>query len=136
MGAPAVSLSWPDQRGLFLFIVRHPTCEPRGTTMARPAPGRGGLDLASWLTRKIKHGNLRGLPPFPALGGGIIHQPEPYARLLLGALRQPPDNPRDAERIRDDARAFRSWVEYNQIDLLPNRPLRPRHSPRPGANGR
>ena len=104
--------------------------------MARPAPGRGGLDLASWLTRKIKHGNLRGLPPFPALGGGIIHQPEPYARLLLGALRQPPDNPHDAERIRDDARAFRSWVEYNQIDLLPNRPLRPKHSPRPGAPGR
>jgi hypothetical protein len=103
--------------------------------MTRPGPGRGGLDLASWLTRKIKHGNLRGLPPFPARGGGIIHQPEPYARLLLGALRQPPDG-LAAERARDDARAFRSWVEFDQIDLLPSRPLRPRHDHRLGASGR
>jgi hypothetical protein len=95
--------------------------------MTRPTRGRGGLDLASWLTRKIKHGNLRCLPPFPAHGGGVIHQPEPYARLLLGALRQPPADPRAAERARDDARAFRSWVEFSQIDLTPTRPLRPRH---------
>lgn len=104
--------------------------------MARPTPGRTGLDLASWLTRKIKHGNLRRLPPYPAYGGGIIHQPEPFARLLLGALRQLPDDPRAAERIRDDARAFRSWVEFDQIDLAPTRPLRPGHSPRPGTPGR
>ena len=104
--------------------------------MTRPTPGRGGLDLASWLTRKIKQGNLRGLPPFPARGGGIIHQPEPYARLLLGALRQPPADSRAAEQARDDARAFRSWVELSQIDLVPSRPLRPRHSPHPGAPGR
>ena len=103
--------------------------------MAMPGPGRGGLDLESWLTRKIKRGNLRGLPPFPAHGGGIIHQPEPYARLLLGALRQPPGDPRAAERARDDVRAFRSWVEFNQIDLAPSRPLRPGHSPRPRAPG-
>ena len=103
--------------------------------MDRPGPGRG-LDLASWLTRKIKHRNLRGVPPFPARGGGIIHQPEPYARLLLGALRQPPNDPRAAEQARDDARAFRTWVELDQIDLLPGRPLRPRHVPQPGAPGR
>lgn len=104
--------------------------------MARPVLGRGGLDLASWLTRKIKQGNLRGLPPFPALGGGVIHQPEPYARLLLGALRQPPADPDAAERLRDDARAFRSWVECDQIDLVPTRPLRPRHEPRHHHPGR
>jgi hypothetical protein len=104
--------------------------------MAMPGPGRGGLDLESWLTRKIKRGNLRELPPFPAHGGGIIHQPEPYARLLLGALRQPPADPRAAERARDDVRAFRSWVEFHQIDLTPSRPLRPGHTPRPGAPGR
>ena len=103
--------------------------------MAMPGPGRGGLDLASWLARKIRRGNLRGLPPFPAHGGGIIHQPEPYARLLLGALRQPPADPRAVERARDDARAFRSWVEFDQIDLAPSRPLRPGHGPRPRPPG-
>jgi hypothetical protein len=96
--------------------------------MSRPATGRPGLDLESWLSRKIRHGNLRGLPPFHAMGGGIIHQPEPYARLLLGALRRPTADPRAAERARDDARAFRSWVEGDQIDLVPTRPLLPVHS--------
>jgi hypothetical protein len=94
-----------------------------------------GLDLASWLTRKLKHGNLRGLPPYPAYGCGIIHQPEPFARLLLGALRQPPDDPWAAERVRDDARAFRSWVECNQIDLVSTRPARPKPGLRAGASG-
>ena len=56
--------------------------------MDRPDKGRSGLDLESWLARKIKLGNLSGLPPFHANGGGIIHLPEPYARLLLMALRQ------------------------------------------------
>lgn len=85
--------------------------------MDRPDQGRSGLDLESWLARKIKLGNLSGLPPFHANGGGIIHLPEPYARLLLMALRQPPSDVRARERIRDDARAFRSWVEGNQLDL-------------------
>ena len=87
--------------------------------MERPPKGRPGLDLESWLARKIKLGNLRSLPPFHAIGGGIIHQPEPYARLLLTALRQLPYDVRYQERIRDDVRAFRSWVEGNQLDLTP-----------------
>ena len=120
-----------------IFIVRHPS-QTRTEVRSWPCPYRAGgaSTLTSWLTRKIKLGNLRGLPPFPAHGGGIIHQPEPYARLLLGALRQPPADPRAAERARDDARAFRSWVEFNQIDLAPSRPLRPGHGPRPGTPGR
>jgi hypothetical protein len=93
--------------------------------MAKTETARTGLDLASWLSRKIRHGNLRGLPPFYANGGGIIHQPEPYARLLLSALREPAAEPRSFERIRDDARAFRSWVENNQLDLSPPQPTRP-----------
>jgi hypothetical protein len=93
--------------------------------MAKTETGRTGLDLASWLSRKIRHRNLRSLPPFHANGGGIIHQPEPYARLLLSALRQPAAEPRSVERIRDDARAFRSWVENNQLDLSPPQPARP-----------
>jgi hypothetical protein len=93
--------------------------------MAKTETGRRGLDLASWLSRKIRHRNLRLLPPFYANGGGIIHQPEPYARLLLSALRQPAAEPRSFERIRDDARAFRSWVENNQLDLSPTPPACP-----------
>lgn len=85
--------------------------------MSRPQPGRGGLDLASWLGRKIRRGDLRLLPPYAAHGGVIIHQPEPYARLLAEALRRPPDDPKSADRTRDDARAFRSWVEGNQLEL-------------------
>lgn len=104
--------------------------------MARPASGPRGLDLASWLNRKIRLGNLRGLPPFPANGGGIVHQPEPYARLLLGALRQPPADARSAERLRDDARAFRSWVECNQLDIDPTRPVKPNPGPSPRARPR
>ena len=91
--------------------------------MARPDKGRPGLDLESWLARKIRLGNLRELPPFYANGGGIIHQPEPYARLLLSAFREQPSDVRTQERIQDDARAFRSWVEGNQLDLTPTRLL-------------
>ena len=87
--------------------------------MLVPDTGRPRLDLESWLARKIRLRNLRGLPAFHANGGGIVHQPEPYARLLLDTLRQVPDNPRAVERARDDARAFRSWVEGNQLDLTP-----------------
>jgi hypothetical protein len=85
--------------------------------------GRPRLDLDAWLTRKIRLRLLRELPPFYANGGGIIHQPEPYARLLLSALRESPTDPRHLERIRDDARAFRSWVEGNQLELTPSLPL-------------
>jgi hypothetical protein len=87
---------------------------------------RPGLDLESWLARKIRNGHLRRLPAFSARGGGIVHQPEPYARLLLTTLREPSADPGAVDRIRDDARAFRSWVEESQLDL----PL-----PRPGLAG-
>ena len=90
--------------------------------MTRPNGGRSSLGMESWLARKIKLGNLRGLPPFYANGGAIIHLPEPYARLLLTALREPSSNVRNQEQIRDDARAFRSWVEGNQLDLAPVNP--------------
>jgi hypothetical protein len=89
--------------------------------MNRPESGRPGLDMASWLARKIRLGHLRGLPPFRANGGNVMYHPEPYARLLLGALRQPSADPRIAEQARDDVRAFRSWVENNQLDLVPTR---------------
>ena len=87
--------------------------------MEGPVKGRPGLDLESWLARKIKLGNLRSLPPFRANGGGIIHQPEPYARLLLNAMRQEAADVRSRERWRDDVRAFRSWVECNQLEFTP-----------------
>jgi len=101
--------------------------------MARPETGRTGPDPASWLARKIRHRNLRGLPPFPARGGGIIHQPEPYARLLLGALRCPGADARTSERLRDDARSFRSWVEGDQLELAPPRPSTPSRGDSPRA---
>jgi hypothetical protein len=87
--------------------------------MSRPEVGRPSLSMETWLARKIKLGNLRSLPPFYANGGAIIHLPEPYARLLLTALREPSSDQRNQEQIRDDARAFRSWVEGNQLDLTP-----------------
>ena len=91
--------------------------------MVRPEGGRPGLDLESWLARKIRLKHLRELPPFHANGGGIVHQPEPYARVLLSALRGAPDDVDSRERLRDDARAFRSWVEGNQLDLTPSFPI-------------
>jgi hypothetical protein len=97
--------------------------------MNRPEPGRQGLDMASWLARKIRQGHLHGLPPFRANGGSIAYHPEPYARLLLGALRQPSADLHAAEQARDDARAFRSWVEGNLLDLVPTRPNRPSVGP-------
>ena len=87
--------------------------------MVRLDGSRPGLDLEAWLARKIRLKHLRELPPFFANGGGIIHLPEPYARLLHSALRASPIDDRARERARDDARAFRSWVEGNQLDLTP-----------------
>jgi hypothetical protein len=87
--------------------------------MVRLDGSRPGLNLEAWLARKIRLRHLRELPPFHANGGGNVHQPEPYARLLLSALRESPTEVRGRERLRDDARAFRSWVEGNQLDLMP-----------------
>lgn len=87
--------------------------------MAQAYKGRPGLDMESWLARKIKLGNLHELPPFYANGGGSIYQAEPYARLLLSAIREVTCDIRTRERAQDDARAFRSWVEGNQLDLTP-----------------
>lgn len=87
--------------------------------MVRLDGSRPGLDLEAWLARKIRLKHLRELPPFFANGGGIIHLPEPYARLLLSALRASPTNVRNREQVSDDVRAFRSWVEGNQLDLTP-----------------
>lgn len=99
--------------------------------MARPEKGRPGLDLESWLARKIRLRNLRTLPPYQANGGGIVHLPEPYARLLLTSLQNRPGDTRAVERLKDDVRAFRSWVEGNQLDLLPIRPADSVASARP-----
>lgn len=96
--------------------------------MANPGEGRPGRDVQSWLARKIKLRNLKSLPPYRANGGGIIHQPEPYARLLLMSLQGAGDDLQASARLKDDARAFRSWVEGNQLDLCP--PPAPASRPR------
>ena len=90
--------------------------------MGLPGASRPGHDIESWLVRKLKCRNLRELPPYHAHGGRVVHLAEPFARLLLKSLQSPPGDPRSAERVRDDARAFRSWVEGNQLDLAPARP--------------
>ncbi len=95
--------------------------------MVMPVRSRPGLDIESWLVRKIKLRNLRELPPYHAHGGGVVHLVEAYARLLLKSLQAPTGDLRSAERIKDDARAFRSWVEGNQLDLISTDP---RHTPR------
>ena len=99
--------------------------------MNRPEPGRQGLDMASWLARKIRQGHLHGLPLFRANGGNVVYHPEPYAAAPAGGAAQPSADPRSAEQARDDARAFRSWVEGNQLDLTPPRPT----ARRPSAPG-
>ena len=70
---------------------------------------RGGLE--SWLVRKIHTQNLRSLPTYQPLNGRSGQNAEQYARRLLAALRDLEAEPIVRERIRDDGRAFRSWVE-------------------------
>ena len=113
----------------------YPTCVRRNFMAMSDEGHPPRLDLESWLARKIRNGHLRRLPAFPAHGGGIIHQPEPYARLLLSAMREPSSDARNADRIRDDVRAFRSWVEESQLDLPATRSNASIPSLRPPAPG-
>jgi hypothetical protein len=74
-----------------------------------PRPDR----LERWLDRKLQAGALRGLPRYRPLRGLASECPERYAQALLEGLRSS-RSPFDAdarERVRDDGRAFRGWVE-------------------------
>ena len=71
--------------------------------------------LESWLVRKIQGGGLRALPKFQPIGAQAFQCPEQYARTLLAGLRQTHDDARAAERLKDDGRSFRSWVESSQL---------------------
>jgi hypothetical protein len=73
------------------------------------SPGGGGLEL--WLIRAIQRGTLKDLPLYYPLGDRTGRHPEQYARTLLAGLRDDGGNACDAERTRDDGRAFRSWTE-------------------------
>jgi hypothetical protein len=71
--------------------------------------------LESWLVRKIQGGGLRMLPSFQPINAHAFQCPEQYARTLLAGLRQTHDDSRVAERLKDDGRSFRSWVEARQF---------------------
>jgi hypothetical protein len=81
----------------------HPT-PPAGRT------GPPGHRLETWLVRKIQGGALRALPRYQPLQGRGAECPEQYAQSLLNGLREVRD-PQTAERLKDDGRMFRSWVE-------------------------
>jgi hypothetical protein len=67
--------------------------------------------LESWLIRKIQAGGLKSLPRYSPLRGCGGQCPEQYARGLLAGLRTAGDNVRMIDTVKDDGRAFRSWVE-------------------------
>lgn len=71
--------------------------------------------LESWLVRKIQGGGLRMLPRFQPINAQAFQCPEQYARSLLAGLRQTHGDARATERLKDDGRSFRSWVEARQL---------------------
>ena len=71
--------------------------------------------LESWLVRKIQGGGLKMLPSFQPINAPAFQCPEQYARTLLAGLRRTEGDARAAERIKDDGRSFRSWVEARQF---------------------
>ena len=102
--------------------------------MAERIPKKEGSPrnrLESWLVRKIQGGGLKSMQRFRPMGGRASQCPEQYARTLLASLRSTHDNAREVERLKDDGRSFRSWVESSQIpaarstDALGN--SRPQH---------
>jgi hypothetical protein len=72
-----------------------------------PPPSR----LEVWLSKTIRGGGLRALPVYHPLCARGGQSPELYARMLLAGLRTADADRRRAERLKDDGRAFRSWVE-------------------------
>jgi hypothetical protein len=79
----------------------------------KEGPSRNRLE--SWLVRKIQGGGLKALPRFQPMGVNGFQCPEQYARTLLAGLRRTHDDVRATERLKDDGRAFRSWVESSQF---------------------
>jgi hypothetical protein len=75
----------------------------------RPRPSR----LEGWLEGTIRAGGLRALPGYRPTGwrGEGEQCPERYARALLARLRTAREDRWQFERLKDDGRAFRSWVE-------------------------
>jgi hypothetical protein len=74
---------------------------------AGPPPSR----FDGWLLKSIRGGRLKTLPRYFPTGERVGHCPERYARALLAGLRTFEGDRRRIERVRDDGRAFRSWVE-------------------------
>ena len=67
--------------------------------------------LESWLIRKIQTGALKSLPRYSPLRGRGAQCPEQYAWTLLAGLCTAGDDIRMRDTVKDDGRAFRSWVE-------------------------
>lgn len=84
-----------------------PNVDQRGK--GPPGPG-----LVSWLNRMIHQGALKTLPRYHSVRGRAQHSPDRYALDLLEGLTSGGNNPRAIEQIKDDGRAFRSWVETSQ----------------------
>ena len=67
--------------------------------------------LEGWLVREIDGGWLKSLPCYVPTGGCGGQCPDQYARMLLTGLRTAEGDTGRIERLKDDGRAFRSWVE-------------------------
>jgi hypothetical protein len=72
-----------------------------------PTPNR----LERWLDRKLRVGSFAAFPPYAPPGDRRSHCPDQFARALLARMRSAADDPATLERVKDDARAFRSWAE-------------------------
>lgn len=79
--------------------------------MSSPARTTPPEDPVGWLLRKLRRGQLVGLPPYRPPGDPLAHRPEAYARRLLSELwgECPSDDPA-AGAVRRIAE-FRAWVE-------------------------
>lgn len=92
--------------------------------MPGPAWREARQDVAAWLGRKVRAGELLALPTYrPAVGGPS--RPDRFARGLLAAL-DPAAAVSSSDRgaVVTRAIAFRAWVEAQ-----PRPPIRPRQSP-------
>jgi hypothetical protein len=75
----------------------------------KESPPRSRLE--AWLLREIRGGGLKALPRYEPVRGRGSACPEHYARALLSGLGTAAGDPGRVERLKDDGRAFRSWVE-------------------------